>query len=83
MVLSCIALGTATTRRKLREITACTLLAVQQEKLKVTVKKATDHVITELFKMGAVQLATENDTLPDRNVSILMQQTLVYLYSVL
>ncbi|GLV60211.1 mutagen-sensitive 301, partial [Carabus blaptoides fortunei] len=45
LVLSCIALGTAQTRRTLRQLTNCTLLAVQETRLEQIVKKSTDTAI--------------------------------------
>lgn len=77
MILSCIGLGTATTRHALRQVATCTLLAVQEERLDTTVKRSTDLAISELFKMGALEIASEaTESVPDKNVSIILQSSL-------
>lgn len=79
MILSCIGLGTATTRHALRQVTTCTLLAVQEERLETTVKGSTDLAISELFKMGALQIASEatESSVPDKNISIILQSSIM------
>lgn len=53
--MSCISLKLARTRPQLQEILGKTLLAVQQQKLGVQLKKLTDEVIIRLFKIGALE----------------------------
>lgn len=55
LLLSCISLGIANTRKHLQEITSYTLLAVQSEQLGVNLKKLTDNIIKNLFKLGALK----------------------------
>lgn len=63
LVLSCIVLGIATTRKSLQEFVRKTLLAVQQDALEVDVKKAMDEAITDLFKRGALQINMKPDSM--------------------
>lgn len=55
LLLSCISLNIANTRKQLQEVVSFTLLAVQSEKLAVDLKKMTDTVIRNLFKSGALK----------------------------
>ncbi|XP_057669741.1 helicase POLQ-like isoform X1 [Diorhabda carinulata] len=55
LLLSCISLGVANTRVQLQEVAAHTLLAVQKNVLDVDIKKITDAVIKNLFKLGALK----------------------------
>lgn len=59
--MSCISLGMATTRTQLHEVTKKTLMAVQQQKLEVDVKKLTDKALTELFKLGALSTSLNSN----------------------
>jgi POLQ-like helicase len=57
LLLSCISLGVANTRVGLQQVSKKTLLNIQSERLEVNVKKLTDRVIGDLFKLGALQEA--------------------------
>ncbi|KAJ8931770.1 hypothetical protein NQ314_015302 [Rhamnusium bicolor] len=55
LLLSCISLGIANTRVQLQAVASETLLAVQSTILEVDIKKLTDKIIKNLFKLGALQ----------------------------
>ncbi|CAH1954654.1 unnamed protein product [Acanthoscelides obtectus] len=55
LLLSCISLGIANTRPQLQEVAKYTLLAVQNDRLEVNIKKLVDSVIKNLFKLGALK----------------------------
>ncbi|XP_063926128.1 helicase POLQ-like isoform X2 [Zophobas morio] len=57
LLLSCISLGIATTRAELQAVSKCSLLNIQSERLSVNLKKLTDKVLSDLFKLGALQEA--------------------------
>ncbi|KAL1505822.1 hypothetical protein ABEB36_005294 [Hypothenemus hampei] len=59
LLLSCISLGIANTRIQLQKVSEMTLMAVQMDRLNVNIKKLTDNVIKQLFKMGALQESTD------------------------
>lgn len=70
MLLSCISLGIANTRPQLQAVAGNTLMAVQKERLDVDIKKMTDKAITDLFKLGALVDASDNDDSVLQNVSL-------------
>ncbi|KAF7283875.1 hypothetical protein GWI33_022906 [Rhynchophorus ferrugineus] len=55
LLLSCISLGIANTRLQLQNVSKSTLMAVQENKLNIDIKKLTDTVIKNLFKLGALE----------------------------
>ncbi|KAK6628654.1 hypothetical protein RUM43_002469 [Polyplax serrata] len=56
LILCSIGLGTATTRKTLRELVSCSLLHSQSAKLNVDTKKMTDTCISNLYKQGALRV---------------------------
>lgn len=69
-MLSCISLGMANTRPELQSVATKTLMAVQKDRLQVDIKKVTDKVITDLFKLGALIDACDKDCGSLQNVSL-------------
>lgn len=76
LLLSCICLKIASTRPHLQEIAGSTLLSVQQKILKVDLKNITDKTISDLFKMGALQLEGGSSVSSTSNVSLLLNVTI-------
>lgn len=60
----------ANTRPELQAVARKTLMAVQKERLEVDIKKLTDKAITDLFKLGALTDASDNDDGAFQNVSL-------------
>ncbi|KAI4458912.1 putative dna polymerase theta [Holotrichia oblita] len=56
LLLSLISLNIATTRIELHKMARKTLLAVQESRLGVKLKKIIDNAIVELFKLGAIKV---------------------------
>lgn len=56
LLLSLISLNIATTRVELHKMARKTLLAVQETRLGVKLKKIIDNAIVELFKLGAIKM---------------------------
>lgn len=80
LLLSCISLNIATTRKQLQDVASFTLTAVQCEKLEVNLKKLTDLVIKNLFKLGALKEScgkVKNQYNPLIDVSVNMEVSLV------
>lgn len=65
----------ASTRPQLQEIARSTLLAVQQKTLKVDLKTLTDKTISDLFKMGALQLEGGKCPSTTSNIPLLLNTT--------
>ncbi|XP_068082921.1 helicase POLQ-like [Anabrus simplex] len=74
LVLSAIGLGMATNRLALRDMVQRTLLAVQANRLNVSVKQLTDQAIVNLFKMKALQIVTNNKQ-PSPDSTVINDQT--------
>lgn len=80
LLLSCISLNIANTRKHLQEVASFTLMAVQCEKLEVNLKKMTDLVIKNLFKLGALKESCgkiKNQYNPLVDVSVKMDVRLI------
>nr|CAI5857119.1 unnamed protein product [Callosobruchus analis] len=80
LLLSCISLGIANTRPQLQQVAKYTLLAVQNEVLEVDLKKLVDHIIKNLFKLGALKESCgkiKEKADPQRDVSVRMDTSAV------
>lgn len=60
----------AGSRAELQLLTAKTLMAVQNERLEVNIKKMTDQAITDLFKLGALCDSSSASEKSLHNVSV-------------
>ncbi|RZC43124.1 helicase POLQ-like [Asbolus verrucosus] len=85
LLLSCIYLGIANTRPQLQEVSKKTLLNIQSDRLGINVKKLTDRVISDLFKLGNFDLTRAHmvyDDLHQAQRSLVLLDSLHLLYLV-
>lgn len=62
----------ATTRVDLHKMAKRTLLAVQESRLDIALKKITDKAIIELFKLGALKIDSQEESSSSADISIRM-----------
>lgn len=80
LLLSCISLGSATTKAELQTVVGKTLMAVQAESLDLNIKTLTNKAIKELFKLGALKkVGWSEDSQSLQNVSVQMDDSVVVL----